>query len=368
MAIKNVLITGEEGFLYRYRFLFEAMSKQVDKLQTLPGGDLYDSTSIQPLIKLINRVMYQISISTADRIFHKNPKAFIAKSRQTEAKISQLDYKPDLILHVFGMYCPVWDNQDISYSMYLDYTMALAIKNWSEWVPFKNTKEREDWLACERQAFQRACHLFTMSKITKNSLIEDYGIKPEKISVVGCSGNFNAPFDGEKTFGNQQILFNGSDFERKGGPLLLAAFKKVKQALPNSKLVIIGKKLRIQEDGVINLGKIASRAAVRDLFLETDLVAAPSYCDPFPAFLIEALNYGIPCLVPNKDGMPEIVDDGIDGIVVREMAPEVIADKIIEVLSDTSKLSSMSQQARHKIRTKLNWNDIASSMLHSLEN
>jgi hypothetical protein len=60
-------------------------------------------------------------------------------------------------------------------------------------------------------------------------------------------------------------LFNGSDFDRKGGDLVLAAFQKVQQVLPKAKLIVIGKRLSIQPDGIINPGKISS-SAMRDLF------------------------------------------------------------------------------------------------------
>ncbi|MBZ8179104.1 glycosyltransferase family 4 protein [Oscillatoria salina] len=367
MQIKKLLVTGEEGFLYRYHFLVEAISQYVKQVETLPSGNFSNLRVIESLISLIYRITYKISLSTADRLFQKNKRAFIAKSRQTEAKIKQLGYKPDLVLHIFSKYCPIWDNNlDIPYAMYLDYTMALAIENWSPWAPFLNDKEREDWLECERQAYQKATHLFTMSEQGKTSLKEDYDVPEEKITVVGSAGNFQFPYEGKKTFGSQQILFNGSDFERKGGDLVLKAFPKVREALPNSQLVIIGKKILTSEPGIINPGRISSRDEMRELFLNSDLVVAPSRCEPFQEFLLEALNYGVPCLVSDKDGMPEIIDDQVDGIVIREMDAEVFANKIIELLSDSSKLISMSKQARKKIKYQLNWNKIAVKMLQKL--
>ena len=220
-------------------------------------------------------------------------------------------------------------------------------------------------MECERHAYERAYHIFTFNKVARNSLIADYNIQPDKISVVGSAGNFKESYEGEKTFGSQQILFNGSDFERKGGNLVLAAFKQVKQVIPNAKLVIIGRKILIEESGIINLGNI-SASELRKLFLNTDLVVAPAYCDPFPAFLLEAMNYGVPCVVTNKDGMPEIVEDQVDGIVISEIEKNILAEQIINLLLNPTLLESFSQAARWKLRTKYKWDNIANRMLDIL--
>lgn len=201
-----------------------------------------------------------------------------------------------------------------------------------------------------------------MSNLVKSSLVEDYRIKPDKITVVGSSGNVQEPYEGEKTFGSKQILFNGSDFERKGGDLVLAAFNQVKTALPEAKLVIIGKKLAIRENGVDNPGHISSPSEMRNLFLKTDLVVAPARCDPFPTFLMEAMSYGVPCIVSARDGMPEIIDNGVSGVVIDQPAPDLLAHQIINLLCDIPLLTSMSYNARHKVKTRFNWNDIAKNI------
>lgn len=205
-----------------------------------------------------------------------------------------------------------------------------------------------------------------MSNVVKKSLIEDYGIPGEKITVVGASGNYTEPYQGEKSFGTKQILFNGSDFERKGGDLLLAAFKQVKQAIPDAKLVIIGKNLSTNQDGVENPGIIRSAEAMRELFLTSDLVVAPAYCDPFPVFLMEAMNYGVPCIVTDKDGMPEIVDNHVNGVVIHEPTAEILAQRIITLLTNPALLNQMSGQARDKMKNKLNWDKIAAKIIQVL--
>lgn len=361
MDIKNVVITGDAFFVERFQPLFKSLSTHVD-LEYLPYGSLNSTRRSQKIKKFLPKFL----IKPAEKLFRKNQKTFINKSQETEGKIRQLEFTPDLVFHLFGLFCPFWDKFDIPYVTYLDYTMALAERTWSPWCPFNNRKELEFWFECERQAYSHAHHLFPMSNLVKKSLMEDYGIAPEKITVVAGAGNYTEVYQGEKTFGSNQILFNGSDFERKGGDLLLAAFKQVKQSIPDAKLVIIGKNLSLNQDGIENPGHIATASQMRDLFLKTDLVVAPAYCEPFGHFLVEAMNYGVPCIVSDTGGMPEIVDNEVNGVVVHEPTPQILADRIITLLTNPALLNQMSGQARDKIKNKLNWDKIAAKIIQVL--
>lgn len=358
MEIKRILVTGADEYINRRQGLFQVMSLYFEHVECLPSGELSQFKLLDILARgYYNKILEHISPTTVSR-FWKNQKTFITRSRNTERKIRQLEYVPDLVFHVFGMFCPFWDKFDIPYVIYLDYTMALAKKNWTPWAPFKDNKEFLDWFNCEKIAYEKATCIFTLGSVVKKSLIEDYGIKSEKISVVGSSSYSQKVYAGEKTFGTKQILFNGSEFERKGGNLLIAAFRQVKKALPEAKLVIIGKKIPIGEDGIVNPGYISSVSDKQKLFLQSDLVVAPAYCEPYGLFLVEAFNYGVPCIVSNNDGMPDIVDDQVNGIVISEPTADILAEKIINLLSDISVLQFMSRNAQHKIRTQLNWNVI----------
>jgi glycogen synthase len=365
MEIKKVLVTGEPLFLERHQFLFKALSTHFEQLQFLPRtSEWYEARIPRMLLKGIFAIR-TCSLSKANALFQKNKLAFILKSKRAEHQIIKLEYQPDIVFHVFGTYSPFWGKSDIPYVIYLDYTVALTERNWSAWIYFFNQKERDSWFKCEHQLYKRAKHIFCMSHIVKKSLIQDYCIEDQKITVIGSSGDFIEAYNGEKKFGTQQILFNGSDFQRKGGHLVVAAFKKVKQALPEAKLVIIGKKVSIYEDGIDNPGHI-SHSDIHNLFLKTDLVLAPAHCDPFPTFLMEAMNYGIPCIVSANDGMPEIVEHNVNGIVIDQPTPEILADHILNLLNNPRLIASMSQAARVQVKTKFNWDKIAKQIVKSL--
>lgn len=365
MEIKNIVVTGDKNMIHRHKFLFQEMSPYFDKINYVHIDDLSNLKIIKNSFKSIYRNFPFIPIKRASE-FLKKPQVFIKKSQRLEKKIRSLDYQPDFVFHIYGMFSPFWDKFDIPYGVYLDYTMALARKNWLPWTPFKTEADFQQWIKYEAQTYRNASLLFTKSNRVKHSLIADYGIEPSKITVLYSSGQFLETYQGEKNFGSKQILFNGSDFERKGGDLLLAGFQKVRQVISDAKLVIVGDILPINQDGVSSLGFVSSSVEMRNIFLATDLVVSPARCEPLGLFLIESMNHGIPCIVSNQDGMPEIIEHEVNGIVISNPTVDTLAEQIIYLLTNKDILEKMSMNARHKVATQLNWNVIAKKLTDTL--
>jgi glycogen synthase len=360
MKSKRILVSGETVFINRYRALFEAIDLQVEQLSYLYNDKVFKISLLNKLAKAPSKLISILSPQHADSS-RSTAKGFIERSRRAERRIGKLKEKPDFVLQLFGMYSPFWDDLTIPYAMYLDYTAALAQRG----LPHTQ-QELSEWNSCERLMYERACHLFPMSQLVKSSLIHDYGISPDKITVVGSFANHHSLYTGEKEFGTKKILFNGSDFQRKGGDLVLESFEQIRKVMPEATLFFLGKKLEHPPDGVINPGNINSLEEMRQLFLEADLVLSPARCDPFPSFVIEGMNYGVPAIVSGNDGMPEIVDDGINGLVVNPLTSESIAQKVIDLLGSPSTLTSMSHEARKKVNTHLNYDVVANKIIRVL--
>ncbi len=361
MKPQKILVTGEQLFLNRHRLLFDSLATHVEQLDCLAIGHLYEPRALRRVVRLAYCLSTGTSLSNSDGFF-KNAKAFATRSKRIEKRIQQLESKPDLVLHIFALCCPFWEESDIPYAIYLDYTMALSARNHPPFAPFRSERGLSEWIDCERKAYRQAKYIFTMSNVVKSSLIEDYDIDASKITVVGSSGNRQEIEKSAKVFGSKQLLFNGSDFDRKGGVLVLETFKKLRQILPDAKLVIIGKDLNIDEDGIDNPGIIKSTSELRDLFLGSDLVFAPALCDPFPTFILEGMTYGVPAIVSDKDGMPEIVKHEQSGLVISDRNPDLVAREIANLLGDSQRLCSMSLRSKERIKQKFNWQAIAENM------
>ena len=153
-----------------------------------------------------------------------------------------------------------------------------------------------------------------------------------------------------------------SNFARKGGDLLFAAFAQVRRSRPDLRLLVLGEPIPSCPPGVEYVGYLPRREDVIEVFHRADVLVLPSRCEPYGMALVEAMNQGLPCIVSNTGGMPEIVEHGTTGLVVGKEDPEQLVAAIVRLLDSPTEWSAMSQAGRDRVTTRLNWNAIAARM------
>jgi glycogen(starch) synthase len=370
----RVLVTGTSLLLRRHRHIFEALAPHFAHVDYLPACRVsHFHRAAYKLGSIVYRRAPRSVTSLIERLGAMHPwdaRVFVARSLQLESQIARLPDAPDLILHVFGMYCPLWARPSIPYAMILDYTEALAYRNWREWAPFATETSLRERLLCERRAYHNAVHLFPFGNRTRRSLIEDYGVAPAKITVIGSSGYFTDADSDQRTFGSKRILCycgSGPDFYRKGGDRVLDAFRIVRQQIPDAKLSIVGYSSKIDDPGVENHGFVSSPEKMRELFLSSDLVLAPARCDPFPTFLIEAMNFGVPCVTSDADGMPEIIAHEVTGLVLSDASGPQLAAEVVRLLNDPQRLAAMSRSGKERAREKFSSARVAGTVAEAIQ-
>ena len=71
------------------------------------------------------------------------------------------------------------------------------------------------------------------------------------------------------------------------------------------------------------------------LYKSMDLIVQPSLSETFGIAILENMSLGNVIIASSVGGIPEIIDDGINGLLVPPANPEFLADKIIVALTDT---------------------------------
>lgn len=186
--------------------------------------------------------------------FYKSGTATRLRSSNAVDQLRALEERPDAVLQVHALF-----DQSVAPSLlYVDCTHHQSAALWPAWNPLRG-RALDDWYRREQAAYDGARHLFAFCEPTRRSLVEEYGIAPEKVTVVGAGANLHRlpavrplPREAPPT-----ILFIGNDFGRKGGEILLSAFAAVRRAVPDARLVLVGTRPSVApQEGVEVLGRV----------------------------------------------------------------------------------------------------------------
>jgi glycosyltransferase involved in cell wall biosynthesis len=218
----------------------------------------------------------------------------------------------------------------------------------------------------EKKALDSMSAIFVMSHWLARSFIADYSVDKAKIHVVGAGINFNTlPEIPKRAFTNQQIIFIGKEFERKGGNFLLESFQLARRTVPTLSLSIVGPEARRSEiPGVKFVGFLSKSIETQSHTLQSLLDSAsmlvlPSEYEPFGISLLEGMANGLPCITVNNCAMPEIVISGLNGIVVEYGNSMQFANAICELALDEEKSRRFGQSGRARIEAEFTWPRIA---------
>jgi glycosyltransferase involved in cell wall biosynthesis len=239
------------------------------------------------------------------------------------------------------------------------YTDHTHLENLRYPVPDASTPLSRSWANLEGMAYQKARLVFTMSRNISRSLVRDYGCLPQKVKCVRAGSNVGpvavADIDARR-FSAKNILFVGVDWERKGGPTLLAAFRAVRQAHPDARLTIVGCSPPISEPGVHVEGRVPLDE-VPSYYRTASVFCLPTLNEPFGLVFLEAFSYGLPVVATKLGAIPEIVSDGRSGYLVAPQNPAELAGRLSALLSDPSRCAKFGSHGSHWVRQRFTWEE-----------
>jgi len=168
------------------------------------------------------------------------------------------------------------------------------------------------------------------------------------------------------------ILFVGRLVREKGIEILLKAIKILKGEYSRKlKIAIVG-------DGELkeNLNNLTAelgvnrevkflgvRKDVKELMVSSKIFVLPSRWEGFGIVIIEAMSNMLPVIATNVGGIPELIEDGKDGILVPPENPKALARAISNLLENEELREKLSKTAYRKVREKYSINAYSVRML-----
>lgn len=229
------------------------------------------------------------------------------------------------------------------------------------------TAPPDRWLRRERQIYERARTVFTMSDHVRVSLLEQYGLSSERVKCVGAGSNvviddstFTVP-----EYASKQILFVGRDWERKGGPDLVAAFRRVRKQIPDAALVIAGCSPDVGGSGITVLGDQLP-AQLSLLFSQSAVFCMPTRVEPFGIAFVEAALHGLPVVGTSVGAVPDLVHDGKSGYLHAPHDVDGLVASLVQLMSDPELCRRMGHHGRKYVQKRFTWTNAVAQMAREI--
>lgn len=219
--------------------------------------------------------------------------------------------------------------------------------------------------AWNRATFRAATALVTWCQWAKDSLVRDYGISPEKVTVVPPGVDLEQWDFGQERADRPQgtgeklrLLFVGADFVRKGGEVLLKAFRNGLH--PGCELDIVTRFDGVHAmvagmEGVrVHCNLTANSAPLKALYARADLFVFPTLADCLPIAVMEAMAAGLPVVTTGVGALREEVEDGVNGLIVPPGDPEAIVRGVQILIDAPSRRRAMGRAGRQMAEERFN--------------
>jgi glycosyltransferase involved in cell wall biosynthesis len=246
--------------------------------------------------------------------------------------------------------------------IYTDHTIASNLEYPS---PDPRLFRSKRLLALERALYQRADRIMATAEHVERTLVRQYGCDPKRVSTILIGANVEAAVspDDLARYAAGHILFVGIDWERKGGPTLLAAFDKIAADFPRATLTIAGSTPSVSHPRVRALGLIP-RSDVAALLARSSIFCLPSLIEPSAVASVEAMAFKLPVIATNIGGFPGMVADGETGILVPPGDETALAAALREMLANPERARRMGLAGYRRSRDLFTW-DAVGARLHA---
>lgn len=204
-----------------------------------------------------------------------------------------------------------------------------------------------EWLEGQKwrlnaNCFRTAQQLVTWSHWAKQGLVDEYEVPADKITVIPPGVNvdeWTRPRPRTADTAPVKILFVGGDLERKGGLLLLKAYRSLRQQRAKGEtpieLHLVTRDVIPTELGVFVYNDMQPNSdRLKALFHSCDLFCLPTYGDCLPMVLSEAGAAGLPSISTPVGAIGEIVRDGETGLLVPVGDVSALAEAIRQLVDN----------------------------------
>ncbi len=280
------------------------------------------------------------------------------------------DFKADIIHTHFDM--APWPMAGWYYANHMHIPLILTYHgDWGEWfggwirkmgVSFHNKYLVDRMLQSTKVIISPSTHFLGKSrflrKYSNKVVVIPNGVNIQEYQVPyskeECRCRLQLPVD------SQIVLFVGDLNPYKAPDVLLGAFSRVIKDIPHGLLIFVGGGvLRTQLEGaaedlgtehqVIFTGFIEDISKKSLYYHAADIFCLSSISECLPLVVLEAMASGVPVIASAIGGIPDVIQDGKNGILLTPGDPDVWAQAITDLLKDEEARKRISLEGKHTV-------------------
>lgn len=191
------------------------------------------------------------------------------------------------------------------------------------------------------------------------------------IHVVRCGLELASftPAQDDRSHAEPHILCVGRLVHLKGQSVLIRACRELRERGVRSRLTLVGdgpKRRELEElaerlelsDDVRFTGAVG-QDRIRTIYATADIFCLPSFSEGLPVVLMEAMALSVPVVTTRVMGIPELVEDGVTGLLVSPGRVDELADALLTLAQDPARREELAIQALDKVRRDFDVNKSA---------
>jgi glycosyltransferase involved in cell wall biosynthesis len=299
-----------------------------------------------------------------------SPLARRAMSRVSATRAAAALNGADTLLQLTGYFDPGRPRPEVLRCSYHDGNLAGFLRRPDLKIAADSRLARRS-LAYEHRLYDSIDLIFCMSEQLRQSFLSDFGQAPDKVVTVGAGANVAVAEPPEREYAPPRFLFVGKQWERKGGPVVLRAFARLRAEVPDTTLVIAGPaSLSVDQPGVEMLGRLSREdgapGSMPEQYRRATAFVMPSLYEPLGVAVLEAMAAGLPCIGSTGGALPELIEEGVTGFLVPPGDEDALLERMRRLAVSPDLCRTLGEAGAARYRERFTWDAVADRMLAAI--
>ena len=219
-----------------------------------------------------------------------------------------------------------------------------------------------------KRVLERVDLVYAVSEDLRTHIVKDFGIPPGKVRHVPIGIDTSVFIPGARENGKDRpvvIFSNRGFFPVYDTRTLLAGFDSARRANPRISLVLKGdgpeedemRRLVASMDlsDTVTFRERSDYSEVPADLQGADIFVSTATSDGTPVSVLEAMSTGLPCIATNVGGVPEWIQDGVNGLLIPPKDPGALSRAILTLAADPALRGHLGARARETVRERADW-------------